>query len=233
MQLCQTRGNVTNKSEDYLHLSSSRPLCTCMCLLSNQTSFCTVNTPTRWTLTTPRMCSGRLARIGTVCTLSELQVKIRRMTPYCLNWHRHVCLPHDRFVLEQYNALSWLTCDPATQDRRSCLPVHFVVLTQMYNFIMNMLWTLTGSNCWDLIGWVAQSNRGSATLKRTSLTLHQGKCGGSIPPPSPPPTTLMYLTQHWLTGSFQSTNQSIRCQESILAFWKIKGHFIKENKLSF
>uniref|UniRef100_A0A673H5R3 Mediator of RNA polymerase II transcription subunit 13 n=1 Tax=Sinocyclocheilus rhinocerous TaxID=307959 RepID=A0A673H5R3_9TELE len=44
-----------------------------------------------------------------------------------------------RFVLEQYNALSWLTCDPATQDRRSCLPVHFVVLNQMYNFIMNML----------------------------------------------------------------------------------------------
>ncbi|KAJ8403825.1 hypothetical protein AAFF_G00346930 [Aldrovandia affinis] len=44
-----------------------------------------------------------------------------------------------RFVLEQYNALSWLTCDPATQDRRSCLPIHFVVLTQMYNFIMNML----------------------------------------------------------------------------------------------
>ncbi|XP_035240936.1 mediator of RNA polymerase II transcription subunit 13-like isoform X2 [Anguilla anguilla] len=44
-----------------------------------------------------------------------------------------------RFVLEQYNALSWLTCDPATQDRRSCLPVHFVVLTQMHNFIMNML----------------------------------------------------------------------------------------------
>ncbi|KAK6317162.1 hypothetical protein J4Q44_G00125620 [Coregonus suidteri] len=44
-----------------------------------------------------------------------------------------------RFVLEQYNALSWLTCDPATQDRRSCLPIHFVVLNQMYNFIMNML----------------------------------------------------------------------------------------------
>lgn len=44
-----------------------------------------------------------------------------------------------RFVLEQYNALSWLTCDPAIQDRRSCLPVHFVVLNQLYNFIMNML----------------------------------------------------------------------------------------------
>ncbi|XP_015221754.2 mediator of RNA polymerase II transcription subunit 13-like isoform X1 [Lepisosteus oculatus] len=44
-----------------------------------------------------------------------------------------------RFVLEQYNALSWLTCSPATQDRRSCLPVHFAVLTQMYNAILNML----------------------------------------------------------------------------------------------
>ncbi|KAL2100420.1 hypothetical protein ACEWY4_004814 [Coilia grayii] len=44
-----------------------------------------------------------------------------------------------RFVLEQYNALSWLTCNPATQDRRSCLPVHLTVLTQMYNAIFNML----------------------------------------------------------------------------------------------
>uniref|UniRef100_A0A3P8YBA1 Mediator of RNA polymerase II transcription subunit 13 n=1 Tax=Esox lucius TaxID=8010 RepID=A0A3P8YBA1_ESOLU len=44
-----------------------------------------------------------------------------------------------RFVLEQYNALSWLTCNPATQDRRSCLPVHLAVLTQMYNAVLNML----------------------------------------------------------------------------------------------
>ncbi|KAM6985077.1 mediator of RNA polymerase II transcription subunit 13-like [Aplochiton taeniatus] len=44
-----------------------------------------------------------------------------------------------RFVLEQYNALSWLTCSPTTQDRRSCLPVHLAVLTQMYNAILNML----------------------------------------------------------------------------------------------
>ncbi|KAB5522377.1 hypothetical protein PHYPO_G00158850 [Pangasianodon hypophthalmus] len=44
-----------------------------------------------------------------------------------------------RFVLEQYNALSWLTCSPATQDRRSCLPVHLVILTQMYNAILNIL----------------------------------------------------------------------------------------------
>ncbi|KAM9329372.1 mediator of RNA polymerase II transcription subunit 13-like [Gastrophryne carolinensis] len=44
-----------------------------------------------------------------------------------------------RFVLEQYNALSWLTCNPATQDRTSCLPVHFMVLTQMYNMVMDIL----------------------------------------------------------------------------------------------
>ncbi|XP_040053717.2 mediator of RNA polymerase II transcription subunit 13-like isoform X3 [Gasterosteus aculeatus] len=44
-----------------------------------------------------------------------------------------------RFVLEQYNALSWLTCSPATQDRQSCLPVHLAVLIQMYNAILNML----------------------------------------------------------------------------------------------
>ncbi|XP_070408425.1 mediator of RNA polymerase II transcription subunit 13-like isoform X3 [Nothobranchius furzeri] len=44
-----------------------------------------------------------------------------------------------RFVLEQYNALSWLTCTPATQDRQSCLPVHLAVLIQMYNAILNTL----------------------------------------------------------------------------------------------
>ncbi|XP_029371341.1 mediator of RNA polymerase II transcription subunit 13-like isoform X2 [Echeneis naucrates] len=44
-----------------------------------------------------------------------------------------------RFVLEQYNTLSWLTCTPATQDRQSCLPVHLAVLIQMYNAILNML----------------------------------------------------------------------------------------------
>lgn len=50
-----------------------------------------------------------------------------------------LCSLSGRFVLEQYNALSWLTCNPATQDRTSCLPVHFVVLTQLYNAIMNIL----------------------------------------------------------------------------------------------
>jgi mediator of RNA polymerase II transcription subunit 13 len=36
-------------------------------------------------------------------------------------------------VLENYNALSWLTFDMAKSDRQSCLPVHFVVLLQMYH----------------------------------------------------------------------------------------------------
>ncbi|PIK48657.1 putative mediator of RNA polymerase II transcription subunit 13 [Apostichopus japonicus] len=38
-----------------------------------------------------------------------------------------------RYVLETYNGLSWLTVDPATGDRRSCLPIHMVVLMQLYN----------------------------------------------------------------------------------------------------
>lgn len=38
-----------------------------------------------------------------------------------------------RYVLEKYNALSWLTFDPARNDRTSCLPIHFSVLMQLYH----------------------------------------------------------------------------------------------------
>lgn len=38
-----------------------------------------------------------------------------------------------RFVLEKYNSLSWLTYDPAKNDRQSCLPIHMLVLMQMYH----------------------------------------------------------------------------------------------------
>lgn len=38
-----------------------------------------------------------------------------------------------RYVLETYNALSWLTFDPVQNDRQSCLPIHFMVLMQMYH----------------------------------------------------------------------------------------------------
>uniref|UniRef100_A0A0R3X9Y6 Mediator of RNA polymerase II transcription subunit 13 n=1 Tax=Hydatigena taeniaeformis TaxID=6205 RepID=A0A0R3X9Y6_HYDTA len=37
-----------------------------------------------------------------------------------------------RFVLECYNALSWLSYDPCVNDRRSCLPVHMLTLAQLY-----------------------------------------------------------------------------------------------------
>lgn len=40
-----------------------------------------------------------------------------------------------RYVLETYNQLSWLTMDPITNDRRSCLPVHILVLMQLYHGI--------------------------------------------------------------------------------------------------
>lgn len=38
-----------------------------------------------------------------------------------------------RYVLEGYNALSWLALDPATADRVSCLPLHVQVLMQLYH----------------------------------------------------------------------------------------------------
>ena len=38
-----------------------------------------------------------------------------------------------RYVLEGYNALSWLSLDHETRDRRSCLPLHVQILLQMYN----------------------------------------------------------------------------------------------------
>ncbi|XP_028400914.1 mediator of RNA polymerase II transcription subunit 13-like isoform X2 [Dendronephthya gigantea] len=36
-----------------------------------------------------------------------------------------------RYILEQYDALSWLTVDSVSEDRNSCLPVHYITLSQM------------------------------------------------------------------------------------------------------
>lgn len=58
-------------------ISSPRPPCTCTCLLSNRTSSCTVSTPTHWTRTTLRMCSGRLLR-RTLCTSKKKKKKISK-----------------------------------------------------------------------------------------------------------------------------------------------------------
>ncbi|KAI5641653.1 mediator of RNA polymerase II transcription subunit 13 [Phthorimaea operculella] len=38
-----------------------------------------------------------------------------------------------RYVLEGYNALSWLALDGATHDRLSCLPLHVQALMQLYH----------------------------------------------------------------------------------------------------
>ncbi|CAG9784039.1 unnamed protein product [Diatraea saccharalis] len=38
-----------------------------------------------------------------------------------------------RYVLEGYNALSWLALDGESHDRRSCLPLHVQVLMQLYH----------------------------------------------------------------------------------------------------
>ncbi|RZF40528.1 hypothetical protein LSTR_LSTR000407 [Laodelphax striatellus] len=38
-----------------------------------------------------------------------------------------------RYVLEGYNALSWLALDSNTHDRLSCLPIHMQVLMQLYH----------------------------------------------------------------------------------------------------
>ena len=42
-----------------------------------------------------------------------------------------------RYVLEKYNALSWLNVDPVMQDRKSCLPINHVLLLQMYYAFKN------------------------------------------------------------------------------------------------
>ncbi|CAH2990440.1 unnamed protein product [Chilo suppressalis] len=38
-----------------------------------------------------------------------------------------------RYVLEGYNALSWLALDGESHDRRSCLPIHVQILMQLYH----------------------------------------------------------------------------------------------------
>uniref|UniRef100_A0A0K2VC60 Mediator of RNA polymerase II transcription subunit 13 n=3 Tax=Lepeophtheirus salmonis TaxID=72036 RepID=A0A0K2VC60_LEPSM len=44
-----------------------------------------------------------------------------------------------RYVLEGYNALSWLSLDSVTHDRQSCLPIHVQVLARMYGALASLL----------------------------------------------------------------------------------------------
>lgn len=48
----------------------------------------------------------------------------------CVHCYFSICC---RYVLEGYNALSWLALDSNTKDRLSCLPVHMQVLVQLYH----------------------------------------------------------------------------------------------------
>lgn len=122
-----------------------------------------------------------------------------------------MCFRPRRFVLEQYNALSWLTCDPATQDRRSCLPVHFVVLTQMYNFIMNMLWALKRQ------AEICETDRSVVLSQGLYTPFGANMEEASVLPLLPIPDWKFPLNH----------------SDAKKPFWKLKGRFIKENKLSF
>ncbi|GIX70393.1 mediator of RNA polymerase II transcription subunit 13 [Caerostris extrusa] len=44
-----------------------------------------------------------------------------------------------RYVLEGYNALSWLQLDSKYGDRRSCLPIHMQLLMQLYGIVETIL----------------------------------------------------------------------------------------------
>jgi mediator of RNA polymerase II transcription subunit 13 len=44
-----------------------------------------------------------------------------------------------RCVLEGYNALSWLSLDPSTHDRLSCLPIHIQILMQLYHTVQALI----------------------------------------------------------------------------------------------
>ena len=45
-----------------------------------------------------------------------------------------------RYVMEGYNALSWLSLDPKSRDRRSCLPIHIQLLVQLYHALAALVW---------------------------------------------------------------------------------------------
>lgn len=44
-----------------------------------------------------------------------------------------------RYVLEGYNTLSWLSLDPHSHDRQSCLPLHMQNLMKLYHAVEALL----------------------------------------------------------------------------------------------
>lgn len=210
--------------------SPPRPPCTCTCLLSNQTSSSTVNTPTRWTRITLQMCSGKLLRSRESdqwenCTLNYRDCWQRSSSPFVT----------DLFLSNTTPSPGWLATLPPRTDALVC-PFTSWCSTRC---------TTSSKICSELNSKRDQTAKMRYDEMRRDEMVH-GLPAARNPDELGPHTrwrkhlpsssssssfssSLVYVTQHWL----EVFTQPIRCQESIETFWKIKGRFIKENKLSF
>ena len=80
-----------------------------------------------------KLCFSRRETINSRRILmNKVRLKKYRFSEFYSLFSKFYSLFYYRYVLESYNALSWLTMDPISNDRRSCLPAHFVVLMQLY-----------------------------------------------------------------------------------------------------
>ena len=77
----------------------------------------------------PQSSSGRVHSLDSNYTTDVLRSVVFSLLPPAVSHSDSL----SRFVLEGYNALSWLALDPVTQDRNSCLPIHVQALTQLYH----------------------------------------------------------------------------------------------------
>jgi hypothetical protein len=75
---------------------------------------------------------GRKSSICKNKTSDVMMIRGRSVVIYAQSL-RNCVLIYFRYVLEGYNALSWLALDSNTRDRLSCLPVHVQALMQLYH----------------------------------------------------------------------------------------------------
>ena len=69
--------------------------------------------------------------------------------------------------MEGYNALSWLSLDPKSRDRRSCLPIHIQLLVQLYHALAALVWETTTNKTtnydffppWSEISWLDRNKK--------------------------------------------------------------------------
>ena len=83
-----------------------------------------------WILCSIAMCS-------TVSLFQIVWWKYNYFSQLHTFWRPYWCC---RYVLETYSMLSWLTIDPTTNDRRSCLPAHMLILMQLYHGLNTYVW---------------------------------------------------------------------------------------------